>query len=90
MAPRSPVKHSTTEPLCSLCLNVMDKKIFTILRRLWRVNELHTGYVHRRFYPGTEILILPMSSYPGCHIIVTSSCYVELQRIQDLLDKKGI
>ena len=34
-----------------------------------------------RFDPGIEILMI----LPGCHDIVTSSCYVVFQRIQELL-----
>ena len=29
---------------------------------------LHTGYGYLRFCPGIENLILPMLSYPGCHL----------------------
>ena len=46
---------------------------------------LRTGYVHLKFYSGTEILILLMSSYTGCHVIATPSCYVSFQRIQGRL-----
>ena len=29
---------------------------------------LHTVEDHLRFYPGIENRILPMLSYPGCHV----------------------
>ena len=32
---------------------------------------LHTGYGYLRFYPGLENLILPMLSYPVCHVRAT-------------------
>ena len=35
---------------------------------MYDINFLHTGYVHLRFYPGIEILILSMIFYPGCHV----------------------
>ena len=44
---------------------------------------LHTGG-HLIFYPEIEI-ILPMLSYSGFYVKVTSSCYVTSQRIHEHL-----
>ena len=32
---------------------------------------LHTEYGYLRYSPGIENLILPMLSYPGCHVSAT-------------------
>ena len=61
---------------------------------------LHTVQGYLRFYLGIENLILPMLSYPGCHVRdlyigcigththgrqAMSSCHVPSQRIHELL-----
>ena len=47
------------------CFSVL---IPTIARELY---FLHTGYGYLRFYHGKENLILPMLSYPDCHVRAT-------------------
>ena len=41
--------------------HLLPDMLLTALR-----GPVHTRYVHLRYYPGVEILILP-TSYPGCH-----------------------
>ena len=56
----------------------------TALYLSYRINDksqnmtffLCLGHGHLRLYPEIEILILPMLSYPGFHVILTSRCCV--------------
>ena len=61
-----------------------DDKSPEPLDKDWNLVFLHTRYVHLRFYPGLEILILSMI-LSGCPVVVTSLCYVAFQRIQEFL-----
>ena len=57
---------------CSVEMSM--KKIYNLKRqagnRKWMLHDnfLHTRYGYQTFYPGIENLILPMLSYPGCHV----------------------
>ena len=55
-------------------LPVCDNGVSAVFTHV-RNSYLHTEYVHLIFYPGIEVPNLSMSSYPGCHVMVTPSCY---------------